>query len=924
MMLGSCLPFDRLLSMFDFFFKRARSRAAATTTSVPGISAPAAPATPTVPDRRQQALDQAAALAPDEAAALAFMLGCAVPEARLQAARHLHTRPMMEQARKAMRETDRRVVKLMQQRLADLAQQDRVRQRLHDAIERARALDGERILVPNQVVELDRAWAAVGSTAGLEAAEFEQLRTALGARLQAQAALQRRVMDMVSLAQATCSAENIPVEQLNAAVRAADDTLEASRHDREASSLPKQLIRQLNDVHRQLSQIQADLMAQQGAVSARLQALAAWELLSNPGADEPAAATDEDSNESGEISDTEAPSIDMPTPQGLRQQWRALPTVDDPEQDAPLQARFDALLARLGAPQSPAKKSRPVRDTVDATARIGSDSSATVTTSDNDEARAVRAAALEELRAALDEGALQRAVEQDRLLRSLDAGDAALTPQQRTTLSAARTELTRLQGWAKWGGTVSREELVMAVESLPRQQLGVIELGKKVGSMRERWRALDTTAGPAPRPLWLRFDAACGTAYAPVAAHFAALTQERDANVDKARAILAEIAAFVPSGGVDGGDRTSAGSEPDWRAVAGFCQRMEQAWQRLGPLDRKQQKQLHGAFVQALAPLRQPLALQQDREIARREQLIGEVDRLSPQGRETLEQLQALQAQWQQHAKAFPLARAHEQALWQRFRVACDTVFAQRKQAATSADAERSVNLEARIAVCVALEELASDVTATDAARATSMREQKSAWMAIGPVPRAAQSAVQTRFENALGTLQEQRDAVRRGAAKLQVLAFNTALAECLACERQLLQPLQAAPQSAPRAWEPTPNLPAPLERALQARFDAAQQAMAQADTAYAERLFQQQGARDAALLKLEVSLGIDSPPEFARERLQLQVVGLQSTFKSGIAGAAVDTPLMQLARLCALPARCDAAAEARMKAIARLVLPRD
>ncbi|UUZ48077.1 hypothetical protein LP420_34720 [Massilia sp. B-10] len=32
--------------------------------------------------------------------------------------------------------------------------------------------------------------------------------------------------------------------------------------------------------------------------------------------------------------------------------------------------------------------------------------------------------------------------------------------------------------------------------------------------MRERWKALDTLSGAAPKSLWERFDAACSAAYA--------------------------------------------------------------------------------------------------------------------------------------------------------------------------------------------------------------------------------------------------------------------------------------------------------------------------------------------------------------------------------------------------------------------------
>jgi hypothetical protein len=53
---------------------------------------------------------------------------------------------------------------------------------------------------------------------------------------------------------------------------------------------------------------------------------------------------------------------------------------------------------------------------------------------------------------------------------------------------------------------------VKVVEELPALGLAMSELAKKVGSMRDRWKALDAVSGHAPRSLWERFDRACTTA----------------------------------------------------------------------------------------------------------------------------------------------------------------------------------------------------------------------------------------------------------------------------------------------------------------------------------------------------------------------------------------------------------------------------
>ena len=64
-------------------------------------------------------------------------------------------------------------------------------------------------------------------------------------------------------------------------------------------------------------------------------------------------------------------------------------------------------------------------------------------------------------------------------------------------------------------------------------------------------------------------------------------------------------------------------------------------------------------------------------------------------------------------------------------------------------------------------------------------------------------------------------------------------------------------------------------------------------------------------LLRLEIAAGIDSGPEFARERLRLQVEVLQSSLKSGQKPGAQAA---ELRALLALPTLLDVRTETRIE----------
>jgi hypothetical protein len=521
----------------------------------------------------------------------------------------------------------------------------------------------------------------------------------------------------------------------------------------------------------------------------------------------------------------------------------------------------------------------------------------------------------------LQQGSLGTAAELDKALkeaRDTNMRGMRLTPAQSDRLAHVRAELKRLSDWARWGGNVSREELIKSVEALPTQNLAMSELAKKVGSMRERWKALDSLSGAAPKSLWERFDAACTAAYAPAAAHFRHLADERHANAARAQALVDEANAEIA--------RLQSG-EAEWKHVAGTVQRLRLGWSHLGAIDRKEKKRLDTQFTDALNTLQGPLEEQRKGEMAEREELIELAMAIEPHDRHALDTMRALQQRWQEHARALPLERKSEQALWQRFRAVCDEVFQRRKESMHEADIERRAHEAAKEAISVRLETAAPDVTAATAGKL--LREAAAEWQAIGPVPRAHEGRVEKRYHAAIAQVQHHADAARRAAGMAQAGQLRDKL--------RLVQELEQAVAGQGGAdgadlaggadwearWSALPPLDGELERTLRGRFDAALRASQEGRDGYAQLLERNRGTLLHDLLRAEIRAGIDSGPEFARDRLKLQVEVLQSSLKSGHAGQKSaghkdghkeGAGAAQLRELAALPALVDASTASRIE----------
>jgi len=860
--------------MFEFLFKQQASQASvAGQPSAGGSQAPlGSPA-----ERRSAQAELARNLAGDEAAAVELILNSEFADVRLAAAEHVVSQAALEKVQQAVRNSDRRVAKLVQGRLDAIRHVQAEQKQAQACIALAQRLLADEKLTPNLVADLDRQWKVVDA-APSAAAEFTHVRDALAERLEAQVSLQRAMID--ALAALRKHPEAAELERL---AREHESHLASP----ERGSLPRHL---LNDFDAALA---AERAAQQPATPPAPPATPA------PAA-APSLAGGDNAGAADHAAQGAAASAAVPASTSTPVQGDAVKHADGHE------------VAAARPPRPPKEKHKPSPAEQEANRHFMD--------------------LVEAMEAALAQGQLHIAAEHDKTLK--DSKTGRLTPAQAERLAHVRADLKRLGDWARWGGNVSREELVHAVESLPAEGLGMSELAKKVGSMRERWKALDGVSGAAPKSLWEKFDAACTAAYAPAAAHFKHLADERHANaakaqhlVDEANALIAQDVAQLEAAGGAQVDReeSASGNLPhthDWRTLASSTQRLRQAWSRLGTIDRKDKKRLDAAFSKAMDALMAPLDSQRKIEVARREQLIEEVGKLNPLDRHTIDTLRRLQESWQGHARALPLERKTEQALWQKFRAACDQIFARRKEHAHAADHERKAHLHAREAICAGLESASfeGDDKAVLAAIGKALKDAATAWHASGVVPRASEQKIDQRYRAAVGTLQSQADAIRKRAGAAQANALREKLRLVQALESALAEAGDIDSADWNSRWQALAALPAEQERTLRTRFDAALKAAgegAAARSAYAGQLETNRERLLSEVLRLEIVAGIDSGAEFAKDRLKMQVEVLQSSLKSGQKPA---SHAAQFLALCAMPALVDARTASRIEQLFRKI----
>src|SRR5688572_21523858 len=586
---------------------------------------------------------------------------------KLAALAALRQEEALRQAMRAFRDQDKRL-----HRAAKSRWQAAVAKREGDADARvliagARSLIEQERIPANRLVELDRAWAALSSASPDDAlvAEFQAVRAQLGAKVRERGEAGQAMARWLAAADAAMLA-------LTAGLAAVASGAAAPAAPGAAADLAAALLQLLNQVPG-ASDAAGDARCSEKVDAAnRALALASSvvqraEFLRSL----PAAGLADEAQEKAKI-----------------EQWRAFPEVADGELQALLARRFSDWRNATGQERQREREARR--------------------TQEGELSAQQRKRRLAEMQRRVESAeAAQAAGQVEELTRLMTAIDDALKPgpvnaELARRIESLRQEAQRLRDWQRWSGGQRREELLAEAQALAAaagRKLALKAHAEAIDKLRERWKELDKLGGAASKASWLAFDGALEAAYAPVAAHVEKLKSARKENLAERNRLIDRLveaqAKFNPAA-------------PDWRALARTLDEARIAWRKLGPVEhtvpREAQKgdnALTARYAAALQALEAPLSEAYRQAGEERARLIAAAKSLAeskPLARDAIDKVRALQAQWQTHAKALPLPRREENALWSAFKAATGGVFSARDAARAARENQAAEQVKARAA----------------------------------------------------------------------------------------------------------------------------------------------------------------------------------------------------------------------------------
>jgi hypothetical protein len=323
--------------------------------------------------------------------------------------------------------------------------------------------------------------------------------------------------------------------------------------------------------------------------------------------------------------------------------------------------------------------------------------------------------------------------ERDALIARLKAARAVLYPRVQ--------ELRQADEWKRWANLAVQEELckrmeeLATVEDLPRA-------ARELRELEERWKQASQAPREQAEAMWKRFKAARAVVRGRCKAHFAARAAERTDNLKKKEALLAEAESLADSS--------------DWVKTAERLQALQAEWQAVGSVPRQQASALWARFRGACGRFFERRKLDRARRtterkgnLEKKEALVAQAEALatSADWEKAQAEVKRLQAEWKTIG---PVRKDRSDAIWQRFRQACDQVFDRYRR---RDEIEAEVRLVAREGVCAQIEALRLAPDGAPEDLPARVRAAQAAMKEGGRIPGERAEALDRRFGEAVQAL---------------------------------------------------------------------------------------------------------------------------------------------------------------------------
>lgn len=282
--------------------------------------------------------------------------------------------------------------------------------------------------------------------------------------------------------------------------------------------------------------------------------------------------------------------------------------------------------------------------------------------------------------------------------------------EARAALFARAQEAREAEEWSRWGNATAQEELCKRMEALAAQT-DLEKAAKELRTLDGRWAEVRIAPRDEATSLRQRYQ----TARAPIKEKLDAYFAEKAARENENLRLKQELA----------GKAEALADSTDWMKASEELKALQARWKEIGPAPRKAGdavwKRFRGACDKFFSRRQDDLKKRKHEwaaNMAKKQALCERAEALaaSTEWEATAAEVRKLQAEWK---TVGPVRRDRSEAIWLRFRTACDAFFDRYKH---RDEAERQARLAQREAAVKELETLVAGA-GTDPAPANVAEE---------------------------------------------------------------------------------------------------------------------------------------------------------------------------------------------------------
>ncbi len=428
-----------------------------------------------------------------------------------------------------------------------------------------------------------------------------------------------------------------------------------------------------------------------------------------------------------------------------------------------------------------------------------------------------------------------------------------------------------LKDWRHWGMDQARLDLIEKLKKLRNFQGDPRDLHLQIKETRELWNSWNQTGDFPNRTLREKYTSAYEEAFKPCKIYFKDQKKQRKTNKKLRKEICVQLEEAYEA--IDW-------NRPNWASIGELIRNSRKQWVNAVPLNKKDWNSTNTQFDEVMKKYAPHLERERNRGVRFRMDLIDKVNALENLPvKAATEKAKEYQQDWK--TVFIRDKKKKENELWENFRIACDKQFQRRneiRKAASEKWQESENVIKSLLGEIKKLNELPTDQIKDNASKATDIQRQ---WSTATQGNKRSKGVLDTKFNHEFSKFQNSVHKADKLLFEKRISVLESKAGICNELEMAIgKENYESTLTAYQNKWDSIEADCGEFEEAIKIRYATACEMLQNGSEnldCNAEKWAENLEVKQKICLRLEILSEIESPPEFARERMKQNVERLNA-----------------------------------------------